>query len=182
MTIMHIVQALDAGPMIAKKAFRLDANETHGSLSDKLIADAIELLLPFATGKKAVPAGEEQDHDASTHCGKLHKQDCRLDPITMDIDSLDRIIRAFYPMPGAFVRIKTAKGEKSLKLLSLGDKPDPEATSHDSTPGLHRTEKLMWITDKNGASRTVVDVQMEGKPAMPAPQFLNGFRGELELA
>lgn len=177
MTIMHIVQALDAGPMISKKALSLSPDENHGSLSQRLITDAIELLTPLILGDQAIPKGEPQDHGAATHCGKLKKNDFKLKPASMTLEVMDRMIRAFYPSPGAFVRIRTNKGEKSLKILSLEN-----STSSDSEPGISKKDGKIWLTGSDRLSRAVQDIQIEGKPAMNSQQFLNGFRGELSLA
>jgi methionyl-tRNA formyltransferase len=177
MTIMHIVQALDAGPMIAQKAFPLSPDESHGSLSQRLIEDTIALLQPLISGDEAILEGKAQDHQAATHCGKLNNTDFKLHPTAMPLAQMDRMIRAFYPLPGSFVRIKTNKGEKNLKILSLEN-----STSSNPRPGLTKAEGKLWLTGSDYASRSVKEVQMEGKPVMSSQQFLNGFRGELELA
>jgi methionyl-tRNA formyltransferase len=181
MTIMHIVKALDAGPMISQKSFVLNSSETHESLSNKLIRDGIEMTTPYISGQ-AVPAGDEQDHSAATHCGKLIKKDTFLDPCSRTAEELDRIIRAFSPSPGAFLRIQTPKGDKQFKLIltEFTDVDSPAGTFKLHTNELEKNELLLGCA--GSTSLLVKMVQLEGKPAMPTTQFLNGFRGELQLA
>lgn len=176
MTIMHIVKALDAGPMVSQKAFPLAADETHGSLSEKLIADGIDMLIPFISGE-AVPKGQEQDHQSATHCSKLSKKDCFLNPMEQDREHMDRIIRAFSPSPGAFLRIKTPKGDKQLKILKA-------SFEEGALPAgsFEKCEKQLSLGCADGSRLLLETLQMEGKPALATAQFLNGFRGDVELA
>ena len=181
MTIMHIVKALDAGPMISQKAFPLEATETHESLSQKLIADGIEMTIPFISGQ-TVPMGQEQDHSQATHCGKLIKKDTFLDPCSKTAEELDRIIRAFSPQPGAFLIIQTPKGDKQFKLIvtEFSDVDLPAGTFELRKDELEKSELLLGCIGPKSLRLKVV--QLEGKPAMATAQFLNGFRGELQLA
>ena len=176
MTIMHIVKALDAGPMICYKVLPLEPRETHGSLSHKLITAGIELLTPYVLGKQ-VPEGQQQDHTMATYCHKLDKSDCHLNPIQQEGEQLDRIIRAFSPQPGAFVVIDTPKGSKQLKIISALLKD-----SSSLCAGLHRVEHEMFLVGKNGRGLSCQEVQLEGKPVLKTAEFLNGFRGDLRLA
>jgi methionyl-tRNA formyltransferase len=176
MTIMHIVKALDAGPMISKKAFPLSLTETHESLSQKLIDDGIEMLTPFITGTP-VPEGEEQDHSAATHCGKLHKADTKLNPGKTDAFACDRIIRAFSPSPGAILRINTPKGEKQFKIIEAIPRNDGPDAGHFL---IDNQQISLGCQDNTHLDLKIV--QMEGKPAMATADFLRGFRGELELS
>ena len=176
MTIMHIVKALDAGPMISQKVIPLESHETHGSLSQKLIAAGIELLTPYVLGQP-VPKGQEQDHTMASYCHKLDKSDCSLNPHQQDGEQLDRIIRAFSPQPGAFVGLDTPKGTKQLKIISALLKG-----ASNLSAGLHRVEHEMLMVGKNGRALTCQEVQLEGKPSLKTADFLNGFRGDLRLA
>ena len=175
MTIMHIVKALDAGPMISRKVVDLEAQEHHGSLSLKLIKAGIELLTPYIQGV-SVPQGVEQDHTVATYCHKLDKTDCTLLPLQQSGAQLDRIIRAFSPHPGAFVRLQTNKGEKQLKILKALIQED---SSHAA--GLHRVDQNMLLVGQDGVALVCQEVQLEGKPALKTSEFLNGFRDELRL-
>jgi methionyl-tRNA formyltransferase len=177
MTIMHIVKALDAGAMISIEKVAIDSDETHGSLSQKLIEAGVRLLSPFIQGE-TVPAGEEQDHSRATYCHKLDKTHCTLLPHEQNSTTLDRTIRAFSPSPGAFVRIETPKGVKQLKILEAAFTED----SNYHPAGIFRKDKSIVLVGKDGVSLCCAEVQLEGKPALKASEFLNGFRGELQLA
>lgn len=175
MTIMRIVPALDAGPMIRSEEVKI-GRMNHGELCQALIASAIRLLLPFAEGAK-VPPGEEQDHEKSTHCGKLTKAQAELHPKAMSADEMDRIVRAFSPAPGAFLHLQTGKGPKRLKVL----KAEPfEGSGGKGSLSKSDSSVILWGCDGNGLE--LHQVQFEGKGAMAVEAFLNGFQEELVLA
>lgn len=101
-TLMRMEAGLDTGPMLLKVATPISAEETAGSLHDRLAtlgaAALVEAIERLAAGN--LP-GERQDDALATYAHKLNKEEARLD-WTLPAEVLERRIRAFNPWPVCF--------------------------------------------------------------------------------
>jgi methionyl-tRNA formyltransferase len=101
-TVMHVAPELDAGDIVLARALELAADETGGSLHERLaelaphaLAAALSLL---ACGRAPrVP----QDPGRATYLGKLERHDGEID-WTRPAAELERRIRAFDPWPSSW--------------------------------------------------------------------------------
>jgi methionyl-tRNA formyltransferase len=105
-TIMSVVMALDAGPMLAKASIPIIETDTAQTLHDKLATLGAGLLLNTlgeikAAGEK--PIGEQQDEALVTYAAKIAKAEAPLDWHHSASD-LGRQVRAFNPFPVAQAR------------------------------------------------------------------------------
>lgn len=102
-TIMQMDAGLDTGAMLLQKAIPIAADDTTGSLHDKLAVLGGEMAV---AAMAAVSAGmlipEAQPEAGVTYAAKISKAEAWLD-FTLDAQQLARNIRAFDPAPGAFV-------------------------------------------------------------------------------
>ncbi|MFP4601644.1 MAG: methionyl-tRNA formyltransferase [Halochromatium sp.] len=100
-SLMHMEQGLDTGPVYATQRTRIGPRETGGSLHDRLAAIGAKLLLDSlpAICEQALTA-QPQDHDAATYASKLDKQEAMIDWRRSALE-IDRQIRAFEPWPVA---------------------------------------------------------------------------------
>lgn len=96
-TVQRMVQELDAGPVLSKRIIALDRRETFISLHDRLATLGAELVIDTL---KHPHDPHTQDEVDATFCGKLKKEDGRVDPATMNAVTIDRMIRALTPWPG----------------------------------------------------------------------------------
>lgn len=101
-TIMQMVPALDAGPMLHTLRTPILPDETGGELTQRLSelgAQAIveALMLLDAGAARAT----EQDDSQATYAPKLDREVCRVD-WHQPSDVIARRIRAFDPIPGAW--------------------------------------------------------------------------------
>ncbi|KTT04644.1 methionyl-tRNA formyltransferase [Pseudomonas rhizoryzae] len=98
-TVMRMEAGLDTGPMLSKVTTALTAEDTGGSLHDRLAAlgaAAVVAALPgLADGSLH---GEVQNDDLATYAHKLNKDEARLD-WGRPAAELERRIRAFDPWP-----------------------------------------------------------------------------------
>ncbi|MDR3391426.1 MAG: methionyl-tRNA formyltransferase [Sulfuriferula sp.] len=101
-TIMQMDAGLDTGAMLMRQAIPIDADDTTGSLHDKLALLGAEMAV---AALDAVDAGtliaESQPVAGVTYAAKIGKAEALLD-FTLDAQQLVRNIRAFNPAPGAF--------------------------------------------------------------------------------
>lgn len=101
-TIMQMVPALDAGPMLHVLRTPIDAIETYGELHDRLSelgALAIVQALTLMDADVLQPIA--QDDSAATYAQKIERHMARLD-FSLRAIEVARVTRAFDPRPGAY--------------------------------------------------------------------------------
>ncbi|MEO8439368.1 MAG: methionyl-tRNA formyltransferase [Spartobacteria bacterium] len=171
-TVIYMDEGLDTGDMLLQTKLAIAPDETGGSLHDRLARIAPEAMLRaldlLATGKAArLP----QPPVEATYAPKLTREDGLLD-WSEPADSIERKIRAFDPWPGAFTRIADPTGKpRNLKLFRAAVSPrELGAPGTITSPN----ESELFIATGRGALQ-IVEVQLEGKRRMSAPDFLRGF-------
>lgn len=173
-TLMRMGTGLDTGDMIAKAVIPLAADETGGSLFDKLAQAGAELLvetLPSVFDGTAVY--EKQPEESPTPYAAMITKQMGLLDFSESAEKLERLIRGLNPWPSAytFLEGKTLKIWKAAVSGMEYDKNGQEAL-----PG------TVVLTDKEGIhvvcgeGRLILqEVQLEGKKRMDAAAFLRGF-------
>ncbi|UVM56020.1 methionyl-tRNA formyltransferase [Pseudomonas sp. B21-012] len=112
-TVMRMEAGLDTGPMLLKVNTPISANDTGGSLHDRLAEMGPPAVLEAVAGLAAgTLQGEVQDDSLATYAHKLNKDEARLDWSRPAVE-LERLIRAFNPWP---ICHSTLNGE-ALKVL-----------------------------------------------------------------
>jgi methionyl-tRNA formyltransferase len=98
-TVMQMEAGLDTGPMLLKVTTTITAEDTGGSLHDRLAAlgsrAVVEAVSRLAAGELR---GEVQDDSLATYAHKLNKDEARLDWSRPAVE-LERLVRAFNPWP-----------------------------------------------------------------------------------
>ncbi|MCQ4348097.1 methionyl-tRNA formyltransferase [Pseudomonas stutzeri] len=124
-TVMRMEAGLDTGPMLLKVSTPITADDTGGSLHDRLAtlgaAAVVEAIPQLAAGRLA---GEVQDDALATYAHKLDKDEARLDWSRPAVE-LERLVRAFHPWPVCH----TTLGGTALKVHSA------ELAQGQGTPG-----------------------------------------------
>ena len=98
-TVMQMEAGLDTGPMLLKVTTPISAQDTGGSLHDRLAVMGAKAVVE-AVGKLSQGAlsPEVQDDSQATYAHKLNKDEARID-WTLPADVLEKRIRAFNPWP-----------------------------------------------------------------------------------
>ncbi|MGL4316000.1 MAG: methionyl-tRNA formyltransferase [Pseudomonas sp.] len=113
-TVMQMEAGLDTGPMLLKVSTTITADDTGGSLHDRLArlgsAAVVEAIGKLAAGELQ---GEVQDDSLATYAHKLNKDEARIDWNRPAVE-LERLVRAFNPWP---ICHSTLNGEP-LKVLA----------------------------------------------------------------
>jgi methionyl-tRNA formyltransferase len=159
--IMQMEAGLDTGPVLLRDETPID-RKTAGALTDELSAMGARLMIATLANLAAF-APEPQPDDGVTYAAKIDKAEARID-LTQDAAAVERQVRAFNPVPGAFVEIA---GER-IKLLSVEVLPDVSGV-----PGTVLDDQLT-IACADGAIRPIV-LQRAGRGAMAASELLRGF-------
>jgi methionyl-tRNA formyltransferase len=165
-TLMQMDEGLDTGPMLAQARLPIAPDDTGESLSAKLAKLGGELLEQhlgalFEKSLVAVP----QNQALATLAPKLTREDAVLD-VKRPAGELHDYVRAFQPWPGA--TLKLASG-KLLKVI------ETDLVEGAGVPGTVLAAGRAGITMATGAGALrLLEVQPEGKRAMPAGDFLLG--------
>ncbi|SDN54177.1 methionyl-tRNA formyltransferase [Pseudomonas jinjuensis] len=98
-TVMQMEAGLDTGPMLLKVTTPIAAEDTGGSLHDRLARlgppAVVEAIAGLAAGTLK---GEVQDDGLATYAHKLNKDEARIDWSRPAVE-LERLVRAFDPWP-----------------------------------------------------------------------------------
>ena len=98
-TVMQMEAGLDTGPMLLKVSTPISADDTGGSLHDRLAELGPPAVLQAIDGLAAGSLrGEVQDDSLATYAHKLNKDEALLDWSRPAVE-LERLIRAFNPWP-----------------------------------------------------------------------------------
>ena len=168
--LMQMEKGLDTGPVLLEQSLALAADETGGSLHDKLasmgaqvLADGLGLL---RAGLR--PVAKLQPAEGVTYAHKLDKAEARLD-WNQDAVALERRVRAFNPWPvaeaqlaGERVRIHAARAVPGVPGMPAGTV-------------LAATKAGIDIACGQGALR-LERVQREGGKPVSVADYLNARR------
>lgn len=113
-TVMRMEAGLDTGPMLLKVNTPISADDTGGSLHDRLAEMGPPAVLEAIAGLEAgTLQGEMQDDALATYAHKLNKDEARIDWARPAVE-LERLVRAFNPWPVCHSNL----GGESVKVLA----------------------------------------------------------------
>jgi methionyl-tRNA formyltransferase len=159
-TIMQMEAGLDTGPMLLKGETPV-SGKSAGVLTQEIAELGAQLMVQVLGDLAAYPPVVQPD-EGVTYAAKIDKAEARLD-FSQSAAQVERQVRAFNPMPGAFFELK---GER-LRVHAA----DIVATT--AQPGTILDDQLT-IACAEGAIRPTI-IQRAGRPAMPIEDFLRGF-------
>jgi len=166
-TIMQMDEGLDTGDMLLKTGTPIHADDTGGSLHDRL-ADMggkaiVEALVQLANSELAP---EPQNDADANYAHKLSKEEGHIDWSRSAIE-IERLIRAFNPWPGTF----TDLGEQRIRLHQASALDQ----SSDKLPGtvISRERDGAEVACGNG-TLTITSVQLPGSKAQSISDLING--------
>jgi len=166
-SIMRMVERLDAGPVILQLGTTVTEDETYGelalTLSELGAAALIESLALVELGKATeVPQVEA----LATFAPKIDRDATRVD-WTRDARSVSRIVRAYDPKPGAF----TTLDGKDVKLYGARLVAGTARTKPGEVAAIDGDGLVVACGD--GAVR-ILHVQPAGKKRMSPDEWLRG--------
>ncbi|MFI5178941.1 MAG: methionyl-tRNA formyltransferase [Vicinamibacterales bacterium] len=167
-TIMRVVKALDAGPMLAKARRPIGPDETSSEVESDLATLGAALLVTVVD-RLSDGSSEEtpQDEAAATYAKRLLKEEGAID-WTLEAQQIHDLIRGLYPWPHAYTFLD---GHRFI-LLRSSPLPDRRGMA---TPGtiLEAGGDHLVVATRMGAL-DVRQIQAEGKRPMTAREFLAG--------
>lgn len=185
-TVMRMDEGLDTGDMILKEEVRLAAEETGGSLFERLAQTGAELCLRALTAiEDGTATYTPQDHDMATHTTIIKKQLGEID-WKKPAQELERLIRGLNPWPSAYTYLngKTLKIWKAAVEGQPGneraDRPEAgqeqtEASAKMEPGSVAQVTKDSLTVQTGQGNLRLLEVQLEGKKRMTIDAFLRGF-------
>lgn len=169
-TIMKVVEKLDAGDMLLKGSVPITAETTGETLHDAMAGLGAELIVKALDNWQNLHA-EPQDERLVTYAAKIDKAESRLD-FSMPAEVLERKIRAFNPYPAVYFEY----GGERYKILRA------KVVDETGKAGaiLDGAGRLVIACGDNALE--VTEIQRQGKKKMPTEELLRGmnFCGRVE--
>ena len=176
-TLMQMDAGLDTGDMLLIERVAIAADDTSGSLHDKL-ADlggqlAVRALRMAAAGELRPLA---QPDSGVSYAHKLDKAEAVVD-WSQAADVIERRIRAFNPFPGASTRL----GGEIIKLWRAELVPEDSDIDSKQCPSDLRYGTVLQVNAQAITVQTghghlrLTELQRAGGKRLPAADFLRGF-------
>jgi len=165
-TIMNVVEALDAGSMLLKGDVLISENTTGETLHDDLAELGADLILQALENIDELQNNaQSQNEELVTYAAKVDKNECKMD-FSLSAEVLERKIRAFNPYPAMFFeyngeRIKVFKADICNQTGNAGT--------------ILEGEKALVIACGEKAL-SIKELQRQGKRKMSIVEVLNGCK------
>jgi methionyl-tRNA formyltransferase len=168
-TIMRVVPALDAGPMLAVRGRPIARDETSLDVERDLArlgaAQLIEVIDDLAAGRAIETP---QDETAATHAPRLVRQEGLID-WSLPAPSIHNLVRGLHPWPHAhtFLAGRRYLVLRTAVLVGGEGQARPGTILAAGRDGLR-------VVAGHGTSLLILSIQPEGRRAMDAREFLAG--------
>ncbi|MEH6436304.1 methionyl-tRNA formyltransferase [Massilia sp. DD77] len=165
-TIMHMEEGLDTGPMMLIERVAIEDTDSTGSLHDKLAALGgrmiVDALRQMEAGRLEAVA---QPEEGVTYAAKISKDEAKLD-FALPAEVLARKVRAFNPFPGAQGLVDGV----TVKIWQA------EPVAGQGEPGQVLAADAQGIVVACGAGALRLnELQKPGGKRLAAAEFLKGF-------
>lgn len=125
-TIIKLDNEIDHGPILAQKEIAVEPDDTAETLHQRLFETGAQMLmqtLPLYLNGKIKP--KEQDHSQATFTQHLTRESGYINLSSLEIGppadgwklEIARRIRAYYPWPGVWTKVKINNKELRIKFL-----------------------------------------------------------------
>ena len=161
--LMSMTAGLDCGPVFARTALDIGAEESAGELHDRLATAGGELLVEHLADIVAGNlSAHDQDENLATYAPKIKTSDAAID-WQRPADELARLVRAYNPVPGAYFmfdgqRIKCWRAQTEADLIG-----EPGEVLSANADGV-------VVACAEGALR-LLELQRPGKRRVKAAEF-----------
>ena len=168
-SIMRMVEAMDAGPVLAQRSIPIGPDDTASGLSRRLADIGARLMMDVLARLEAGPVPEvAQDHDAATFAPKVDRESARVD-WQRDAAAVANRIRAMDEVPGAWTHLD-GMPVKLFRPVPVDSSPAEAAPGEvvSADPGCG-----LLVATAHGVLR-IGEVQPAGKRRMDAAAWLRG--------
>lgn len=170
-SIMLMDRGLDTGPILTQETASISPQDTTGSLTAKLSQMAAEMLpgVLLRWGRGEITPQPQNEAEA-TYTAQITKEQGEID-WNLSAVEIWRRVRAFQPWPGAYTRWEGRR----LEIIEAVPLPEEGKFDTGQVIALTGEEAAFGINTGEGVLG-LLKVQLEGKRAMPAADFVRGQR------
>jgi methionyl-tRNA formyltransferase len=168
-TIMRVVKALDAGPMLAASRRSIESSETShdveldlAKIGARLLVDTVDRM-----AGAGVPEIPQNDADA-TFAPRLSKEEGAIDWSRSALD-IHNLIRGLHPWPHAFTFLARQR------LILLRSRPATRSSGLDPGVVVVADGDDLQVATGNGVLQ-ILELQPEGRRRMSPREWLAGHR------
>ena len=170
-SIMLQEAGLDTGPVLARAAIPVTRQDNTGTLTEKLSLVGAHLLQEALSGwLRQEIAPQPQNEAEATYFPRITKEEGEIDWRLPAVE-IWRRVRAFNPWPGCY----TSWQGKQFKIIEAEPVTGGKNVKTGQVVALDREGAAFGVKAGSGILG-VLKVQMEGKKAMSAGEFLRGQR------
>lgn len=170
-TIFELNEKMDEGDVLSSEEVEIRPREYAWELETRLAHIGATLLLKTLEGIEDI-RHFPQDHSQASYAPRLKKEQGKID-WTKDALSIDRMVRAFTPWPGAFTFFK---GQRII--IHAGQRMIDSGVGRLPGQILEIKKEGIALCCGNGSIFLVERLQRENKKAMETAVFLRGTRIE----
>jgi len=189
-TIMRVVERMDAGPILLQRAIALAPDETQGTLKEKLAELGAQALLEaIAQFRNGTIVEEPQDENLATYTAPIKKEHAAIN-WSADATHIERMVRAYDPWP---VARTTIGGEELLiwraRVVADDTVTDGARDARDmddarvggpsdvaAAPGTITRMQPAPVIKCGAGSLALIEVQAPSRRRMAAADYLRGRR------
>ena len=170
-TTMQMDEGLDTGDMLLKTEVPLEADETGGSLHDKLAKAGASLCVEtLARLREGTITPVKQGESPTSYASMLKKEMGKID-WARPAGKIERLIRGLNPWPSAYT-------DWNGKVMKIWEAKVREG-GRDAEPGtIVKVEKDGFFVQTGEGQLKVMTLQIPGKKRMDAAAFLRGYSME----
>lgn len=183
-TIMRVVLALDAGPMLARVETPISDDITSVALESQLAAAGAALLVETLDRmEQGLVSDTPQDESLVTYASRLDRSDSVID-WTRSARAIHNQIRGLHPWPltsvlwrGKRLILRASALVESNTGTNAGLGEQAGSRDHAAAPGtiIAVDGDALLVATGDGAL-AITEVQLEGRKAQTAREFINGAR------
>lgn len=165
-SIMRMVPALDAGPVIHALPTPIEPDETGGELTLRLSElGATALIEALALLELGEATEQLQDDTRATYAKKIEREDARID-WALPAEIVARRIRAYDPKPGAWSTVRDVE-VRLFGARAISDRSDAAGT-------VLETDEMGMIVACGAGAVAIREVHPAGKRRMAALDWAQG--------
>lgn len=176
-SIIEMTLQMDAGDILAMHSIPVPPNMTLGELEPQLCSLGCELVLKVIQEiESGICKKQPQNHAAATIAPKMTAEEEVIN-WEKSAQDLHNQVRALSPFPGAWCKVLLGNQEKRLKIKRSIVEPGLQGKPATI---LQFSKEGCVIASGSGALR-LLEVQLEGKKAMPIADFVKGVHQPLRF-
>lgn len=179
-SIMLMSAGLDEGDILEIFEEEILGTDTNQTLRERLVSKSANILgnvLEKWINGEITPI--PQDKEKATYCWQkeISKENAQIDWENMDVEYIERMVRALLPWPVAWTVLDMNEDmklkDKRLKIF----KAKVVDTNTSYRPGyLFDLEGRLFLHSRDGKALELFEFQLEGKAKTSVKEFLNGFK------